>query len=898
MIKVSNKSCVRRLGFRSMRAARARNTIAVLAIALTTVLFTSLFTIAASINYSLEQENFRRAGGDAHGSVKYITWEQAEQLRQDPLIQDSWRRLFVGMAHDPPFSKSHVEVSYIEPNGASHYFCTPVEGALPREGTDEAATDTHVLALLGVEPEVGAEFTIPITLDDGTENPRTVERTFILSGWWEYDSAMISDNVLLPLSAAEEICSLSNGEQGSLTGVWNLDVMFRSAVGIRENLSAVLEHYGYQCTMVGAENYLNTGVNWGYTGDRISRGFDPTTFIIVVTVLLLIIFTGYLIIYNIFQISVTNDIRFYGLLKTIGTTGKQIKRIIRQQALLLSLAGIPIGLLLGFIAGNILTPFMMAQLSYKNVFVSFDPWIFIGAAAFSLFTVFLSCARPGRIAARVSPVEAVRYTEGGQQSGKKKRTVRAGTAGASLPEMAWANLGRSKSKTVVTVLSLTLAVVLMNLVYTFVSGFDMDKYLSGEVVTDFILGHADYFQNSANFRSADQAVPEEVISEVSAQGGITGGGRVYGQENSIQALLPEEYVRQGISVVYSEEMLDSVVASREHTSEDTVVGSAMLYGMEDFILGEINVLEGDVTPLSDPGQNAIAAVYSTDDYGMIDEGGNCFRVGDTVTLRYVKEWVNVDADTGEELTAEESEARWARGEDNFVPRAKVYEEKTYTVCAMIEIPRAFSYRYTLLGGSALAMGAEQFKRDTGMNSVMLYAFNSTEESNTAMEGFLENYTESVQPTYDYESKQSKIAEFEGFRSMFLTMGGALSFIIGLVGVLNFINAVLTGILSRKRELAMLQSVGMTGKQMNTMLVYEGLYYTMLSAALSLVLSAALGPLVGSLCSVFWFFTYRFTVLPVLTVIPLFLILGILVPLLMYRSVNRRTIVERLRETES
>lgn len=86
--------------------------------------------------------------------------------------------------------------------------------------------------------------------------------------------------------------------------------------------------------------------------------------------------------------------------------------------------------------------------------------------------------------------------------------------------------------------------------------------------------------------------------------------------------------------------------------------------------------------------------------------------------------------------------------------------------------------------------------------------------------------------------------------------------------------------------------------MNTMLVYEGLYYTMLSAALSLVLSAALGPLVGSLCAVFWFFTYQFTVLPVLAVIPLFLILGILIPLLTYRSVSRRTIVERLREIES
>ena len=55
--------------------------------------------------------------------------------------------------------------------------------------------------------------------------------------------------------------------------------------------------------------------------------------------LLLVIFTGYLIIYNIFQISVAGDIRFYGLLKTIGTTPRQLKRIIRQQALLLCLIG-------------------------------------------------------------------------------------------------------------------------------------------------------------------------------------------------------------------------------------------------------------------------------------------------------------------------------------------------------------------------------------------------------------------------------------------------------------------------------------------------------------------------------------------------------------------------------
>ena len=61
----------------------------------------------------------------------------------------------------------------------------------------------------------------------------------------------------------------------------------------------------------------------------------------------------------------------------------------------------------------------------------------------------------------------------------------------------------------------------------------------------------------------------------------------------------------------------------------------------------------------------------------------------------------------------------------------------------------------------------------------------------------------------------------------------------------------------------------------------------------------MGPLMGhALGSVFWFFTYRFTVLPILAVFPVFLFLGAATPLLVYRSVSRRTIVERLRETDA
>jgi len=897
MMKVSNGGCVRRLGFRSMKAARTRNIIAVLAIALTTVLFTSLFTIAASINYSYQQENFRQMGGDGHGAVKDVTWEQAEELRGDTLVVDSWARLFVGMLMEPPFNKSHVEVSYIEPHGAPHYFCDPVEGTLPREGTDEMATDTHILALLGVEPEVGARVTLPITIDCDVGEGKLVERTFTLSGWWEYDSAIVANHVLVPQSAAKELVAMSEATVPTMTGMWTLDVNFKNALNIRENLETVLENHGYQNEEPGKENYLKIGVSWAHTGSRITSSFDIQTAIAVAAVLLLIIFTGYLIIYNVFQISVTNDIRFYGLLKTIGATGRQLKRIIRQQALLLSCIGIPFGLLLGFAIGNGLTPVIMARLSYKRAFVSFNPWIFLGAAAFALGTVFLSCHRPGRMAARVSPVEAVRYTEGGQVKKKGKRAVKQG--GASLPRMAWANLGRSKSKTVVTVVSLTLAVVLMTLTYTFASGFDMDKYLSSFVCTDFVVGHADQFvAGSGNFRSADNAVPEEVIAGVEAQGGITEGGRVYALTWNVQQFVAQDWLKQAW-MSFGDEAAQSQVDWAEHLPDGRVAADALLYGMEDFPLSKLKVIEGDLEPLKDPRQNAIAAVGGVDDYGNLIPSTAWARLGDTVTLRYVSEWMYLDRDTGEELSGEEVDARYSRYEhDTFVRRPKVYEEKDYTVCALVTVPSALSFRYGSVGADDYVLGAEQFKRDTGTDMVMIYPFNTTEEANAAMEDFLADYTETVQPVYDYESRQTYVDEFEGFRGMFLTLGGVLSFIIGLAGVLNFVNAVLTGILTRKRELAVLQSVGMTGKQLKTMLVYEGLYYTLLAVALSLALSLALGPLAGNVVSsLFWFFSYRFTILPVVLVLPVFLILGAVVPLLVYRVIARSTIVERLREAE-
>ena len=104
-MKVSNGKCVRRLAWKSLKANRTRNLIAVLAIALTAVLFTSLFPIALSINEGIQQSNFRQVGGFSHGGFKYLTEEQFQELRDDPLIDQWGVRRFLGMPTDVPFNK-------------------------------------------------------------------------------------------------------------------------------------------------------------------------------------------------------------------------------------------------------------------------------------------------------------------------------------------------------------------------------------------------------------------------------------------------------------------------------------------------------------------------------------------------------------------------------------------------------------------------------------------------------------------------------------------------------------------------------------------------------------------------------------------------------------------------
>ena len=405
------------------------------------------------------------------------------------------------------------------------------------------------------------------------------------------------------------------------------------------------------------------------------------------------------------------------------------------------------------------------------------------------------------------------------------------------------------------------------------------------------MADAGKFQVTAGFNE-DMAVPEEVISAVQAQGGVTEGGRVYGQVSGMVEFIPEARFLQNNSHRYSASSLNWLLEHTQRNEAGLLADHVQLCGMEGFALDQLTLLEGDLNKLKEPGGNFIAAVYREDDYGDPMMDSNWAQIGDTVTIWYIDEFEYYDNATNQPIPIDQVDEAYAEGR-SITRYAKTYREANYTVAALVTVPRALSYRY--YGDDAFILNDQTFIQDSGTNSIMYYAFDTTAEASAAMETFLADYTEHAAPALDYESKGTYAREFESMRSMFLLLGGTLSFIVGLVGVLNFANAILTGIAARRRELAVLQSIGMTSRQMRSMLMLEGLLYTLGAVVLALALTLLTAPaLSAGLESLFWFFTYRLTLWPIGAVLPFFVLLGAVVPAASCHAAQRIPVVERLR----
>ena len=378
---------------------------------------------------------------------------------------------------------------------------------------------------------------------------------------------------------------------------------------------------------------------------------------------------------------------------------------------------------------------------------------------------------------------------------KKRRSFR----GAKVYQMAFANLGRNKKKTVLVVTSLALSVTLLNVLCSFEGGFDTEKYISQQTCADFIVSSTDYFR----YNDADEYISEEIITEIQENTSETVSGSGYMTDMTTMVWMDTEQYKK-IAVPYlGEEKLEEELEYYEKRGSE-IKKPTILEGLDETLFEKVTVMDGELAPLFDENTHAIAIRVQTDDYGNVDHIECYPKVGDTLTMTYQRVYV-IDSRTG-------GLADPATPEEYVELKEEEPREVDYTVCALVTVPYGMTFRYSGLGYDTI-LPAERMREDSGAEVIRkFYLFDTPDmEAENAAERYLAELTAGDTSVLMYESKASIRSEFEQFQNMYFLLGGVLCAIIGLVGILNFFNAIMTGILARKREFAVLQSVGMTNR---------------------------------------------------------------------------------------
>lgn len=406
---------------RSFAANRLRSLITALAIALVAMLFTSVTTIAMGSAESVKRIMQIQKMSISDGDFRYMDKEQFEAMRQSDLIEKAGLRMPVGYLTNT--LRHNVEFNVQDEIQSELTFCMPTGGRVPKKA-DEIVVSDKALQELGAEPGDSPKISITFTAH-GKEYTIPMK----VCGWYEAinEQTSVAWACTAFRDAHPEIFRYTFREDGEMAGTYWSDIIAAGRENLRENMYELARSLGGDPQNIEAPNSLPAVVNQQTNPELKLSELGMGALVVV-----LFVFCGYLLIFNIFDIAVMQEIRRYGLYRTIGMSRRQVKSLINGQALRLYCAGTPAGLLIGFFTGK--------------------------AALLTAMTVFISTRRPVRMAAEISPVEAFRYVE----RGIGRRTFRKSAPGARLSRLAWFNLGRSKRRSVFIVLSLALCIALLN----------------------------------------------------------------------------------------------------------------------------------------------------------------------------------------------------------------------------------------------------------------------------------------------------------------------------------------------------------------------------------------------------------------------------------------------------
>lgn len=830
----------------NLKVHRKRNLLLVLAITLTTILFTSVLEIGFGGMQSIQETQLKLSGMKADAELRFLDKEQFQKVQNSDLFESVGGRVPIALMEGE--TKRPIEIDYLDKAGMEAYYLSLEEGKMP-EDEKEVLLSEQALEELGIKKEVGSHVPVSFTL-------RGQEYNFDmrLSGWYKggpkVNFLIVSETFL---EHNPEVSENTYDIDKEILGTYYASVCVKNTGNIEQNLKEYAESLGAQTENADGNNYVNVAVNPmlysedGNTGVGLSIVFFGALFIL----------CGYLLIYNIFDIGVMQDIQEFGIMKTIGMTGKQIKRLMRRQMLLLSLIGIPIGLVVGYGLGALLLPVILKNWEYSEeeltIVQSVHPAIFILTVFFVLITVFLSMRRPSKRAAKYSAIETAKYTE------VKKKTAEKDIH--SIKNIARSNLQRNRKRTVLVFTSLILSVVFVNSLWIISNSFDEEKYVNVQMRRDYLVASTDTLNPSIGYVKPSASLNEEAIQELEKNAMIKNGTKLY--KNAIDASVYNfdisfDWGVEVIDVKIPSIEIDGVITNSATTNYGTLtLGKdkkpiCNVCGISENYLGKIEILEGEKNIISikeklKSGDYILVGIRANDNGKPSTDGIEISpKVGDVVTI-------------------------YKDGK----PLKEVEVLSQILVIDSEQISGGSSTGGGTILGPWFYLSEGLFKELYGEGNLVNYSFDADENDAPAVNRMLQDISEKF-TNVGFETTEQRHSEIENYKMLVRILCVLIGGILGVIGIVNLVNIIFTNLIVRNREFATFRSIGATKKQLRELIIRESVGYVFYAAIGGFILATLISmTAVRGICSSIWLFTFQFTLFPAATIIVLYLIISII-----------------------
>ncbi len=731
---------IRKITHSKLKHDKLKKRISIFAIALATMLMSAVLLLVSGI-VTVNKNGGNSITGSYHALISGADQEDYEN------IQSKEQVILTGLTASIGTSKvgnNRLNISYANSDALVLNGLSIEDGKMPKS-ENEILIEKDYLIHLGVDAGIGDAISIFM--------PDTHEETeFMISGFLK-TAATGTDRTLYAAIISEQYFNTQNGWE-----IYSPSVLIRVDTGsaaskkdIEKLITEIVRNAGVEKKVSINEQYINFS--------------KPSIFLIGTAIagLAIIIAAVVLVIYCIFYISIINSIKEYGQLRTIGMTGRQIKRLVFREGVLLSVISIPIGLAAGTLLSYLLVPqgFQITSLL----------WVYPLVAVLIYITVRLSIRKPAVIAADSSPIDAYRYSGSNAETGKQIfRPQR-----ISPIMMAKRHISNSKRKNILTITSLMLTGILLlglSSVLSSINAEDMSR--SGFPRGQFNINISNEVLRSNSLEQIQTANPftndlQDSLSNISGMENIT-----------VYHYLP-------VSVELESQESDAAIVSFSREDMELIQSCAVDEKIPDYdnlaannqiIIGRPDSLEKDLN---------IRA-----------------KVGQTITLKVFDgiDSYNMDFEIGAVL----NEGKIGNNGDKI---------------DMLMLP---------LDSMNLLVSC-----DTTYQCTVRVSDDLEEQAENELEQILKEI-----PELSITSLSGAIAQNENFlQGLKMALMVAVAF-IGCFAVMNLVNTILTGIITRQKEFALMRSVGMSQKQLFAMVRYEGLIIVTTGLLLSLIMGGVVG----------------------------------------------------------